>query len=137
MTDWNYKRDDTQYAREGNYWATITGAEEKKSKSGNDMLVVTLEIDGTATTIKDYFVQGEYFNRRITKFFDAFKNIADGDFSYPKWIGKKAAVSLKKDDKGYLKIGRYIASDDVAIKDMSAPEPETEYLDPDTADVPF
>ena len=137
MADWNYKRDDTQYAREGNYWATITEAEEKKSKSGNDMLVVTYSIDGTATTIKDFFVQGEYFNRRITKFFDAFKNIADGDFSYIKWIGKKGAVNLGKDDNGYLKIKRYIASDSVELKDMSAPEPEAESLVIDDDNLPF
>ena len=128
MGNWNYKREETNYANEGNYWATITGVEEKQSQSGNDMLVVTYSIDETDTLIKDYFVQGKYFNRRITKFFDAFQNIEDGDFEYVKWIGKKAAVTLGKDDKGYLKIKRYIAPTDKAYKDLPTPTPEVPLL---------
>lgn len=119
-TNWNYTREEesNNRATEGYYRCSIEKVWEAKSQARNDMLVVSLAINGTETKVRDYFVQGEYFNRKITKFFDGFPDIEDGNFDYKAWIGKKGAVALKKDDSGYLKVRFYITPTDSAYKDL-------------------
>ena len=87
----------------GDYRVVIVSAEERKSKSGNSMIVVGVKPSGSSITINSYFVKGEYFNRNISRFFDAFPEIEPGDFNFLGWIGCEGAARLKEDGD-YMRI---------------------------------
>lgn len=107
----NYKREEMPRAGAGDYWFEVLEAKKTVSKnSGNNMLVVSLLLNGTGITVKDYFVEGEWFNRNITSFFDA-TNIEDGDFELLTWTGAVGAAKFKEDDNGYLRVHYYLNKD--------------------------
>ena len=75
-----YTREETPVAAPGKYRVAIAYAEEGISKSsGNPMIIVGLKLNGTNITVKDYIVKNEYFNRNMTKFYDSFSDIKEGD----------------------------------------------------------
>jgi len=78
---WNYTPEETTRAVVGDYRCAVADAWEAVSKSsGKNMIVVTVKINGTNVKVNHYFVEGEYFNRNITSFFDSF-GIKRGDFN--------------------------------------------------------
>lgn len=109
MGNWdNYKHEDTPILEPGDYRVEIVSAEETKSKAGNPMIKVGLRPNCSEIVINEYFVQGEYFNRKISGFFDAFPQIEDGDFNFLGWVGCVGAAKLKQDDSGYLKVHYFL-----------------------------
>lgn len=97
--------------KEGDYRFEVTEAVEKTSKSsGKRMYEVSLKLNGSKITVKDYFVEGDSFCRKTTQFFDA-TNIDRGDFNILTWAGAVGAACFKKNDDGYLRVSYYIAVD--------------------------
>lgn len=103
---WNFKREEsnnyTSKIPEGNHRIRIKSADKAVSKSGNDMLVLQFDVSGYTETIYHYIVfmpdKPEITNRNLTQFFDAFKDIADGELDTAKWLGKVGACSVKHEE---------------------------------------
>ena len=107
MGNWNYAREESTKASAGDYRFEVVSAEEKVSKSGKDMIVITLKPNGASFTVNDYIVEGEYFNKKMTQFFDS-TGIEAGNFNFMTWVGATGAVRLKEDENGYLKVAYYL-----------------------------
>ncbi|GEM_PF-1283719 len=106
--NWSFQREEAQRVEPGNHRVEIILAEETTSKtSGNPMIVVTVQPNGSNILIKNYIVKNEYFNRNMTSFFDSF-NIEEGDFNFLSWVGAVGAANLVEDEKGFLKIKYFI-----------------------------
>lgn len=103
--EWNYQRTENTYDEipVGKHRVRIAGAEKAISKSGNDMLVLTLDVSGYNSRLWHYVVfmpdRPEITNRKLTEIFDSF-GIADGDFNLKNWIGKVGACVTKQDEYG-------------------------------------
>ena len=90
MTNWDkYKREEREEAAKvtGKLRCVIVDVEEAVSKSGNNMIVISV------------------------KPFDAFPEIGDGNFSFPTWIGCEGAANFVLDDNDYLSIKYFISAD--------------------------
>ena len=107
MSKWDYTRTETTRAGAGDYRFEVVDAEEKVSSTGNDMIVVSLKLNGTGITVKDYLVKGEYFSRKATQLFDS-TGIEDGNFQLLTWKGAIGAGRFKEDENGYLKLAYYL-----------------------------
>ena len=66
-----YRREERARLAPGDYRVAITGVEETTSRSGNPMLVVTVQPNGSEIHIKHYLVRNEYFNRNLTELLDS------------------------------------------------------------------
>lgn len=108
MASYSYTR--TPRVEPGEHRVTIVAVEEKVSSKGSNMIVVTLQVNGTTEKINHYIVYNEYFNRNMTQFFDSF-NIAEGDFDLMTWPGAIGAAKIKEDDQGYPKVAWFIRKD--------------------------
>lgn len=101
---WDFKREEAQFETipEGNYRIRIKSADKAISKSGNDMLALQFEVSGSNTILYHYIVfmndRPEITNRMLTQFFDAFKDIPEGDFNMSNWIGKVGACKVKHEE---------------------------------------
>ncbi len=107
MSNWNYTREETPKMGAGDYRFEVASAEETVSKSGNKMIVVGLKPNGASFTINDYFVEGKWFNSKMTQFFDG-TNIEENNFELLTWIGAMGAARFKEDENGYLKVHYYL-----------------------------
>ena len=118
---WEYKREERKFEvlKEGRYRVRIKSAEKAISKtSGNDMLVIQLEVSGSTKVLYHYIVfmpdREEVTNRMLTQFFDSFSGIPEGDFNMNNWIGKVGAVMIKHEEyNGNMKerISYFISAD--------------------------
>lgn len=109
----SYKREEGHASKnvEGNLRCVITAVEEQKSKTGKDMIVVSVQPSGAEFSVKHYIVKNDYFNRNMTVFFDSFPEIQDGDFEFLHWIGCEGAAKFfieEVGDKKYTKIRWFI-----------------------------
>lgn len=110
MSNWNYKREegDNNSNLTGKRRCVIIGAEESVSRSGNDMIVITVRPSGCKFSVKTYLVQGENFNRDATRLFDCFPEIGEGNFELLTWVGCEGAALFGEDENGYLKVKRWV-----------------------------
>lgn len=110
MGTWDgYRREERKHLEPGDYRVKIVAAEEAVAKtSGNPMIVITVQPNGSDINIKNYLVKNEYFNRNATDFFDSF-DVEEGDFFLPGWVGALGAAKLEEDDNGYLRVRRWIS----------------------------
>lgn len=101
----NYTREEGTSNRipAGNYRAVVVSAEETESKAGKAMIKIGLRPSGSKIIVYQYIVEGEYYNRNLTTFFDSF-DVAEGDMNLMGWIGAMGAVKLKEDENGYMKV---------------------------------
>lgn len=104
---WDYKRETQARVGAGDHRFEVVSAEEKLSSTNKNMIVVELRPNGASFTVRDYFVEGEYFNRRATSFFDS-TNVEDGNFNLLTWTGAVGAARFKEDENGFLKVHYYI-----------------------------
>lgn len=110
MSNWDYTRENSTRLSPGDYRVAIVDVQETTSKSsGNPMIVVTVQPNGSNIKIQNYIVKNEYFNRNMTQFFDAFPQIKEGDFNILGWVGCVGAARLKEDENGYLKVAWFIS----------------------------
>lgn len=108
-----YRREERAHLTPGDYRVAITEVEETTSRSGNPMLVVTVQPNGSKIHIKHYLVKNEYFNRNLTELLDSFG--LGENFDTLTWVGAVGAARLIEDDNGYLKV-RYFLSPERAKK---------------------
>lgn len=108
-----YRREERDRLTPGDYRVAITEVEETTSRSGNPMLVVTVQPNGSKIHIKHYLVKNEYFNRNLTELLDSFG--LGENFDTLTWVGAVGAARLIEDDNGYLKV-RYFLSPERAEK---------------------
>lgn len=140
MSNWDgYQREERKRLEPGNYRVCITGVEEAVSKSGNNMIVLSVRPSGSDITIKHYIVKNEYFNRNMTDFFDSF-DVPEGDFTFAKWLGAMGAACLAEDERGYLKV-RYFINREKAenLPEWEGEKPERQEVSklPDEDELPF
>lgn len=111
---WEYKREETQFTQlpEGRYRIRIKSVDKAVSKKGNDMLAFQFEVSGSTQILYHYIVfmedRPELTNRLLTQFFDAFKDIPDGDFNLAHWVGKVGACQVNHDDDGRARIQYFL-----------------------------
>ena len=100
MINWSYNPED--YGRikpitPGNYRVRIEKAEEQVSKSGRDMIKMTLKVSGHNQLIFHYFVfvpeYPEMTNDRLGRIFDSF-GIEPGNLNVFSWQGKVGAAEI-------------------------------------------
>ncbi len=108
MSNWDYAREAGSRLAAGDYRVAIVDVQETTSKSGKRMIVVTVQPNGSNIKIQHYIVEGDYFNRNMTSLFDAFPQIAEGDFNFLGWVGCVGAARLKEDENGYLKVHYFL-----------------------------
>ena len=112
MGNWDdYRREEREEDAKvtGKQRCVITAVEEAVSKSsGKPMIVVSVRPSGCRFTVKWYAVKGEWFNRQMTQFFDAFPEITDGDFNFLTWVGAEGAAMFAEDEQGFLKIKHWL-----------------------------
>lgn len=103
--NWEFKREENTFEEipVGEHRVRIANAEKAVSKSGNDMLVLTLDVSGYQSKLWHYVVfmveHPEITNRNLTSIFDSF-GIPDGDFNLENWKGKVGACATKQDEYG-------------------------------------
>ncbi|MBR2679410.1 MAG: hypothetical protein IKE23_01370 [Exiguobacterium sp.] len=140
MTDWAnyYKREENKSSKkvQGQLRCVITSAEEAKSKTGKDMIVVSVKPSGAEFSVKHYIVKNEYFNRNMTVFFDSFPAINDGDFEFLHWVGCEGAANFVEDENGYTKIRWFIeASRAKDLPPFEGTKPEKIEVNNDFSDI--
>lgn len=101
--EWKFERVEQKFEvlPVGKYRLRIKDAEKAVSKnSGNDMLIVTLEVSGSNQTLIHYIPfladKPEVTNRMLTQFFDSFG--IDGDFNLANWKGKCGGCQTKLEE---------------------------------------
>lgn len=85
---------------DGEHSVVIGAARVAQSKNGNQMLEVALKVDDIPQWYIERYVAGEYFNRNITRFFDAF-NIQRGNFNFDAWKGARARAVFEHRESEY------------------------------------
>ncbi|MEG0898466.1 MAG: DUF669 domain-containing protein [Oscillospiraceae bacterium] len=82
----------------GDHRVRIAKAEEKKAKSGNDMLVVTLDVSGHNGSLWHYIVfmpdNTVMTNTKLSQFWNCF-GIPEGNMNIATWAGKIGAIRVK------------------------------------------
>ena len=111
MANYNYIKTPQLEAGKG-YRFAIDSIEEKTSRNGNPMLVVTLKPNGIDKTINHYIVQNEHWNDSMTRFCGAF-GINDQPVNIMTWPGAVGAAIVKEDDYGF-KIARFLSPEQAA-----------------------
>lgn len=103
---WDFKREENTNFNtnvpEGKHRIRVKSVEKTQSKNGNDMLAMQFEISGYNSILYHYIVfmndKPEITNRMLTQFFDAFKDIQEGDFNINGWVGKVGACVVKHEE---------------------------------------
>lgn len=86
---------------DGDLPVKILSAKETTAKSGSRMLEVSLLVDGANNVpYIERYVEGEYFNRNMSRFFDAF-GIPRGNFNYPSWVNKRSVGHFEHKQESY------------------------------------
>lgn len=106
----NYKHTQPKQAEAGDHRVEIVEAKFDYSKSGKNMIVVTVKPNGSSAKITTYIVEGEFFDGKMSDLFDSF-GITPGDFDLQGWIGAVGAAKLKPDDRDdrYLKVSYFLS----------------------------
>ncbi len=146
MAKWDdYSHVESKAPNTGKMRCVITKVEEKVSQSsGNDMIVVYVRPSNSKVDIRHYIVKNEYFNQNMSRFFDAFPTIGDGNFAFPSWVGAEGAANFGEDDAGYIKVKGWIPpsrAKDLPPFEGKAPEQQSistlKEVDDDDDDMPF
>lgn len=117
MGNWTYVRDEGEHESTpliGKHRVVITNAEFGKTKDGTrDKITITVRPSGKTFTVKYYIISGEYWNRNLTDFYDAFPSIEEGNTEVLTWIGAEGAAMFGEDktDSRYSRIRWFLKPD--------------------------
>lgn len=138
-SNYTYKKQEHTERQPGNYRCIILKAEAGVSKtSGKNMLTIYLRPSGTASTVKAYIVDNDWFDSNFSSFLDAFPALKDN--SNPDncfaWRGAIGAVKLNVNDDGYFETAKYpwIAANDKRATKL--PEFEWKAREDEAQDMP-
>ena len=119
--DWNFQREESVgggLIPEGKHRIRIKAVEKRKSQAGNDYLWFQFDVSGypsylfhNITFLKD---RPEITNGNLTRFFDSFKDIEEGNFNLQSWIGKVGACTVKHEEyngEDQAKVNQFIKAD--------------------------
>ena len=82
----------------GKHRVRVEEAEVTESKSsGKTMIKLSLAVSGHSGRVFHYFVDNEYIQQNMDKFFDSF-GIKPGDFNVLNWRGKVGAAVLRNEE---------------------------------------
>ncbi len=102
MVNWNFNANDYEEKSfkpipAGDYRVRIFDAIEKQSKSGNDMIEVTLEVSGYSAKVWYYLVlkkdDAKKTNQKLGEFWNSF-GIPMGNFALNTWKGKVGGAKI-------------------------------------------
>jgi hypothetical protein len=91
ISDYQYE----QYSQvfdcaDGDHRVQIKRVEVKKAKSGSNMLEVQFAVEGgNGIPYYERYVEGEFFNKNMSRFFDAFR-LQPNNFQFDSWMGRIA-----------------------------------------------
>lgn len=110
---------------DGDWPVVICKVEEKQTKNGKGMLEVSFRVaDILSPYYVERYVEGEYFNKSMSRFFDAFK-LQPGNFTFSTWIGKRATAHFEHVQETYTaQDGTQRASNRAKLKYLVVPEKE-------------
>lgn len=94
MNDYRPEEKQTFDVSDGDHLTKIVKAENAFSKSGLQMHVITLLVQGANAPYLHYVVEGDKYNLNMTRVFDAFK-IARGNFNFNQWLNKTAVAHFE------------------------------------------
>jgi hypothetical protein len=87
---------------DGDNQIMVAGARIAQTKtSGAQMLEIAFKVQGCPGFYYERYVEGDYFNKNITKFFDAL-GITRGDFDFTHWKGKKGYAHFEHEVQEYI-----------------------------------
>ena len=107
-----YKREETPDLT-GARRCVVISAEVKLSKTGKTMIAIGLRPSGSKISVKYFIVEGPYWNRNLTQFYDSF-NVEEGNLEVVTWVGAEGAANFITDENGYLKVKNFIRKDRAA-----------------------
>lgn len=121
MINWNYNAKEAEQefelVPEGKHRVRIIEVEEKISKSGNDMLEITMNVSGYPGKYKYWLVfmqdNSKMTNQKLKQLSDSF-GIREGNLNTSEWIGKTGAAKIKHelyDGETRAKIDRFVSAD--------------------------
>jgi len=86
---------------DGEHTVKIIEAKETTTKNGAPMIEVQLAVqDSNGIAYIERIVSGEYFNKNMSRFFDAFK-IVRGNFAFMGWRGKIGRGMFKHEQQTF------------------------------------
>ena len=99
----SYKPEETMKfeVSDGEHRVAILGAETRVSKTDIQMICINLKVEGANVTYQYFVCEGEYFNKTMTRIFDAFK-IPRRNFNFATWKGKIASAHFKHKDRTFI-----------------------------------
>jgi hypothetical protein len=106
MINWNFNTADYEETSfkpipAGDHRVRIANVEEQVSKSGNQMIKLTLEVSGHNSTIWHYIVfmpdNAKLTNQKLGELWNSF-GIPQGNFNLSTWTGKVGAAKIKHED---------------------------------------
>ena len=106
MINWNFNTADYEETSfkpvpAGDHRVRIADVQEQTSKSGNQMLKLTLEVSGYNSTIWHYIVfmpdNAKITNQKLGELWNSF-GISQGNFDTATWLGKVGAAKIKHED---------------------------------------
>lgn len=127
----------------GTYDAELTSVEEKKSKSGSDMLAIvwTVPFNGKDYAVKDYIVASNLFKlKNIAQAWGMFREFEERQFDLAEHIHRSISIRLDVDsnpiygDKNSI-VG-YAAASGPVMTQQAPPAPPDANEEPD-AKIPF
>ena len=103
---WEFKREESENSfkpiPEGVHRIRIASVEKAVSSKGNEMLKFKFDVSGYAGYLFNQIVflpdRPEITNRMLTQFYDAFKDIPEGDTAINSWVGKVGACKVKHEE---------------------------------------
>lgn len=120
----------------------IIGAENTVSKAGTEMIKLRLKISNSRIQINYYILNNEYANDKLTRLYDSFVKIPEGNLDLDKWLGEIGVARLKKNDREFWEIAAFLTPDngadlpdyiDIPVENEPKPLIEVET----TGDLPF
>jgi hypothetical protein len=124
----NYKPEDYDTVfdcSDGDHTLTIVKVEPKQSKNNNDMIEVSFKVDNIGVYYVERYTDNEYFNKIITRFFDAF-GIPRGNFTFKSWFGKQAQGHFIHKEETYTgKDGQQKTINKARLQYLAVPDKES------------
>lgn len=109
--EFSYQKNTHKDFEPGNYRFCIVSAVDQVSKSGKEMKVIEVKIDPVERPIKYFFVEGEYLNDKLSRFFDSCPEIREGNLNCIEWVGAMGAAKFDYDSNGYKVLKWFIPID--------------------------
>ena len=128
----------------GKYPFTVSGAIEKQSKNGNDMIELTLEVIAgeRAVDVYEYLVSTpnavfkiEQFCKAVGLPFEVKDGVVNSELTADDCMRKQGLAMFKPNEKGYLSVNYFIEKGGYSESPASGTDAQQDDINPD--DIPF